>query len=74
MGITYLFYQTLHQKQFILPFKSSGSDYLFRLNALLEQGTVALIRSFYKNFYGMFIKCLNDRLRRKKKIKTSLLE
>ena len=44
------------QKQFILPFKPSGSNYLFKLNAL-EQGTAVLIRYYYKNFYRMFIKC-----------------
>ena len=34
MGISEPFYQTLQQKQFILTFKPSGTDYLFRLNAL----------------------------------------
>ena len=51
MGITYLIYQTLQQKQFILTFKPSGSNYLFRLNALEQK---------------MFRKCSNGRFRREK--------
>ena len=37
MGIIYLFYQKLQQKQFILTFKPSGSDYLFTFNALEQR-------------------------------------
>ena len=56
MGITYLLYQTLRQKQFILTSKPSGSDYLFWNNAL-EQGmfiyimNVRYISSFKWRFY-----------------------